>query len=174
MIKVVNRNTSSSIRSAMNSFGLVILFSSLLFSCSPYKSDYKHFDGLVKYMNQQHLTNIQNNTSDQYYYLIMADADCICTSLNLNNIKENLQALGKDLTVVLIGQVSEDLKQNYVNDLSKVVHIIYDEKKEIYQYRTAIGKPIFIHTYGSQLVYGKIVNDPEVQLIADYVSKKVG
>ncbi|MFZ6664595.1 hypothetical protein [Peijinzhouia sedimentorum] len=46
--------------------------------------------------------------------------------------------------------------------------------RKIRQYRTAIGKPIFIHTYGSQLVYGKIANDPEVQLIADYVAKKVG
>lgn len=152
----------------------VLLISSILYSCSTYKSDYKYFDGFVEYMDEHHQVNIQENMSDQYYYLIIADADCVCTSLNLRNIKENLQALGKDLTVVLIGQVSEDLKQNYVNDLSKVVHIIYDEKKEIYQYRTAIGKPIFIHTYGSQLVYGKIVNDPEVQLIADYVSKKVG
>ncbi len=174
MIKRINRNPFLSIRSAMNYFGLVLLFSSFLFSCSSYKSDYKYFDGLVKYMNEQHRTNIQDNTSDQYYYLIMADADCVCTTLNLNSIKQNLHALGKNLTVLLIGEVSEDLYQNYVNDLAKVVHIIYDKDKAIYQYRTAIGKPIFIHTYGPQLKYGKIVNDPEVQLIADYVSDKVG
>tara|TARA_R110002049_G_scaffold100791_1_gene245110 strand:- start:1488 stop:1802 length:315 start_codon:yes stop_codon:yes gene_type:complete len=101
----------------------------------------------------------------------MANEFCVCTKLNLENIKENLQPLGKNLTVVLIGEVSEELKQNYVNDLSRLVHIIYDENREIYQYRTAIGKPIFIHTYGAQLEYGKIVNDPDVNLIADYVTK---
>lgn len=145
---------------------IVLLFFVFIMSCKSKNCPY--FEGISQYFKNEHKKDLNYSQEELYYVLDLQGCEP-CTDLNTKMLL-GLKHPNEKLTIVFVGQTSNNELNRRVNVLKTKFNYLIDSELKIFEYQTNLAKPLLIHLKNRSCYNIMIVNDPIIKEAQKYIN----